>query len=74
MVNYFGGGRQVRYFCADESRFGLKTLIGRVITLLGVKPIAPVQWPRDNFWLYGAVEPDSGAHLFYSDLQLNRLK
>ncbi len=65
MVNYLGRGRRVRYFCADESRFGLKTLIGRVITLLGIKPLAPVQWSRDNFWLYGAVEPYSGAHFFY---------
>lgn len=44
---------------------GLKTLISRVITLSGVKPIAPVQWQRENFWLYGAVEPTTGAHFFY---------
>lgn len=49
----------------DESRLGLKTVCGRVITLIGVKPIVPVQWPRDNFWLYGAVEPTTGAHFFY---------
>ena len=65
MVNYLGQGRPIRYFCSDESRFGLKTLLSRVITLCGVKPIAPVQWLRDNFWLYGAVEPTTGAHFFY---------
>ena len=26
----------------------------------------PVQWQRDNFWLYGAVEPATGEHFFYS--------
>ena len=28
----------------------------------GVKPIALVLWKRDNFWLYGVVEPVSGWH------------
>ena len=55
MVKHFAQGRQVRYFCQDESRFGLKSLLGRRITLRGVKPVMPVQWQRDNFWLYGAV-------------------
>lgn len=66
MVKHFGLGCRVRYFCQDESRFGLKTLLGRRITLRGVQPLTPVQWPRENFWLYGAVEPSSGEHLFYS--------
>lgn len=44
----------------DETRLGLKTETGRVITSRGVKPIAPVQWPRDSFWYYGAVEPLTG--------------
>ncbi len=66
MVKHFGQNRQVRYFCQDESRFGLKTLLGRRITFQGVKPVMPVQWQRDNFWLYGAVEPATGEHFFYS--------
>jgi hypothetical protein len=33
-----------------------------VITAKGVKPIAPVQWQPDNFWVYGVVEPLSGWH------------
>jgi len=41
---------------------GLKSETGKVITAFGVKPVAPVQWPRDNFWLYGVVEPLSGWH------------
>lgn len=65
MVTHWGRGLPVRYFCEDESRFGLKTLISRLITMIGVKPIAPVQWSRESFWLYGAVEPSTGAHFFY---------
>jgi hypothetical protein len=41
---------------------GLKTETGKVITAFGVKPVVPVQWQRDNFWLYGVVEPLSGWH------------
>ena len=66
IAKYLGQGRPIRYFCEDESRFGLKTLISRVITLCGVKPLAQLQWLRSNFWLYGAVEPTTGAHFFYA--------
>lgn len=65
MTTHFGQGRNVRYWCTDESRWGLKTLTGRVLTLRGIKPIACVQWPRDAFWLYGAVEPTTGQSFFY---------
>ena len=65
MTDYLGTGHRIRYFCEDESRFGLKTLLSRVITLIGVKPVAPVQWTRKSFWLYGAVEPSTGEHFFY---------
>jgi transposase len=65
MTTHFGHGRNVRYWCTDESRWGLKTLTGRVITLRGVKPMVQVQWPRDALWLYGAVEPLSGQSFFY---------
>jgi hypothetical protein len=43
-------------------RVGLKTETGRVITASGVKPLAQVEWKRDNFWVYGVVEPHSGWH------------
>ena len=56
LEEHFWDQRPLRYFCMDESRWGLKTELGRRITLPGVKPIAPVQWHRANFWLYGAVE------------------
>ncbi len=48
--------------CQDETRLGLKCETGKVITAKGVKPIAPVQWKRDNFWIYGVVEPLTGWH------------
>lgn len=53
--------RPIRYFAQDESRFGLKTLLGRVITACGVKPIGQWQWLFKAFWVYGAVEPATGT-------------
>jgi Winged helix-turn helix len=48
-------GRQVErpigYFAQDESRFGLHTIIGRLITACGVKPIGQWQWLFKAFWL-----------------------
>jgi hypothetical protein len=52
-------------------RLGLKTETGRVITACGVKPIAKVEWQRDNFWVYGVVEPLSGWHFEQEYAQLN---
>ena len=73
---FFGKGKRVRYLCQDETRLGLKTLTGKVITARGVKPVAPLLWKRENFWLYGVVEPLSGwnfcqeyAHLNGEDFQ-----
>lgn len=62
--------RPLRYFAQDESRFGLKTLIGRLITACGIKPIGQWQWLFKAFWLYGAVEPATGAAFF---LQLSHV-
>lgn len=44
---------------------GLKTIAGRLITATGVKPLGLSQWQRDNFYLYGVVEPLSGYSFFY---------
>lgn len=52
----------MRYLCQDETRIGLKSETGKVITAFGVKPVVQLQWQRDNFWLYGVVEPLSGWH------------
>ncbi len=56
--------RPIRYFAADESRFGLKTIVGRLITACGIKPIGQWQWLFKAFWLYGAVEPATGESFF----------
>jgi transposase len=64
--------RPIRYFAQDESRFGLKTLIGCLITACGIKPYAfggaklygQWQWLFKAFWLYGAVEPATGESFF----------
>ena len=54
----------IRYWAQDESRFGLKTLTGRVITALGTQPQGLVQWPFEAFYTYGAVEPLTGGSFF----------
>jgi hypothetical protein len=51
--------------CQDETRLGLKTIAGRLITASGVKPVGLSQWQRDNFYLYGVVEPLTGYSFFY---------
>jgi transposase len=56
--------RPIRYFAQDESRFGLHTLMGRLITAPGVKPIGQWQWIFKAFWLYGAIEPATGESFF----------
>jgi transposase len=63
----------VRIFCQDESRFGLLPVQRRRITLNGVKPVGPVQYQFENFSLYGAVEPTTGASFFLELPQLNTL-
>ncbi len=55
---------RIRYFAQDESRFGLKTVVGRLITALGIKPLGTWQWQFQAFWLYGAVEPATGERFF----------
>ncbi|MCF2145997.1 IS630 family transposase [Desmonostoc muscorum LEGE 12446] len=57
--------------CQDETRVGLKTLTGKVITAPGVKPTVAVKWERENFWIYGAIEPLTGQHFQQEYPQLN---
>jgi hypothetical protein len=57
--------QNIRYFVKDESRFGLKTIEGKRITLKGVKPVGEWQWQFQAFWLYGAVEPLTGEGFFW---------
>lgn len=69
-----GKGQRLRYLCQEETRLGLKTETGKVIMAFGVKPHAPVLWKRDNFWLYGVVEPLSGWHFYQEYDRLNTEK
>jgi hypothetical protein len=61
----------VRFFCQDETRLGLKTISGRKITAKGIKPKGKVQWQFKATYLYGIVEPATGAHFFYEFTHLN---
>lgn len=44
----------------DESRFGLLTVLRRMITAKGVKPVAPFLHRFDNLYLFGAFSPITG--------------
>lgn len=63
--------QNIRFFCQDEIRLGLKTLSGRKITGRGVKPIGRVQWQYIATYLYGVVEPSTGEHFFFEFTHLN---
>jgi hypothetical protein len=65
LLRYLGNCQQVRYWCSDESRLGLKTITGRIITLTGVKPEGNIGWHRKNLYLYGMVEPATGDSFFW---------
>jgi hypothetical protein len=57
-------GLPVKVFAQDEPRLGLPPIIRRRMTACGVQPGA-TGWQRfDNFSLFGAVEPMTGASLF----------
>jgi hypothetical protein len=70
-LSLLGMQRQVRFFCGDEARFRLKTVSGRKITAKGAKPIGRVQWQFQATYLYGIVEPKTGASVFYEFSHLN---
>ena len=48
------------YF-GDESRFGLLTVLRRMITARGIKPVAPFLHRFDNLYLSGAFSPLNGS-------------
>jgi len=61
----------VRFFCQDESCFGLTLLTGRRITARGVKPVGKVRWTFKATDLHGVVEPATGEHFFYECTHCN---
>ena len=55
--------KKVNLYCLDESRFGLHTHTGRMLTARGVKPIAVSQQAFESTWLFGAFSPIDGKRL-----------
>jgi len=47
----------------DESRFGLITKEGRMLTAKGVKPVCISHQVYSSIWLFGAFSPITGDHL-----------
>ena len=52
----------INLYFQDESRFGLLTVMRRIITARGVKPVAPYLHRFDNLYLFGAFSPISGDY------------
>jgi len=61
----------IKMFAQDETRLGLLPVVRRRITACGVQPVATVTYQFDNFYLYGAVEPTTGASFFLELPYLN---
>lgn len=49
----------------DESRFGLKTHVGKCLTARGIKPIVKYQHAFKNTYLYGSFSPVNGDSFVY---------
>ena len=54
------GCTNINLFFQDESRFGLLTILRRMITAKGIKPVAPFLHRFDNLYLFGAFSPFTG--------------
>lgn len=52
--------KNVNLYFQDESRFGLKTSLGRCLTVKGIKPIVSYQHKFANTYLYGSYSPING--------------
>ena len=54
------GCTSINLYFEDESRFGLLTVLRRMITAKGIKPTAPFLHRFDNLYLFGAFSPITG--------------
>ena len=61
----------IKVFAQDETRLGLLPVVRRRITACGVQPVATVTHQFDNFYVYGAIEPTTGASFFLELPYLN---
>ena len=50
----------INLYFEDESRYGLLTILRRMITAKGIKPVAPYLHRFDNLYLFGAFSPITG--------------
>jgi transposase len=55
----------------DESRLGLHTVRRRRLTARGTKPVGIHQHRFKNFYVYGAIAPESGKNLFMVAPKMN---
>ena len=55
----------INLYFQDESRFGLKTFVGKCLTAKGVKPIVKYQHAFKNTYLYGSFSPINGDSFVY---------
>jgi transposase len=55
------GCHSINLYFEDESRFGLLTILRKMITAKGVKPVAPFLHRFDNLYLFGAFSPITGS-------------
>jgi hypothetical protein len=56
--------QRVEVWAMDESRLGLQTIRRRRLTARGTKPVGIQQHRFENFYVYGAVAPQSGDGYF----------
>jgi transposase len=57
--------KPIQLWTMDESRFGLKTIRRRRITLKGSKTVMPIQDQFENTYLFGAFAPASGSAVYW---------
>ena len=50
----------INLYYQDESRFGLKTFVGRCLSVVGVRPLVNYQHKFENTYLWGSYSPITG--------------
>lgn len=54
------GFKNVNLYYQDESRFGLKTFVGKCLSVAGVRPLVQYQHRFSNTYLWGSFSPITG--------------
>ena len=50
----------INLYYQDESRFGLKTFVGRCLSVVGIRPLVNYQHKFENTYLWGSYSPITG--------------